>query len=149
MMKAERGFTLVEMAMSIAITGFIISSLGAAVHQIVTVPEYGGDRITALHELQNIAHWVNLDGQMSKSASGGSQLILTLPDDTTISYVVEGTELHRIAGSVNRTLAKNITSASFSVQSRMVTANITSAPAGRWGVSENGIYQVYLRPVQE
>ena len=149
MMKGEQGFTLVELAIAIAITGFIVGVLGAAIHQIVTIPEYGDERITAMHELQNIAHWVGIEGQMSKSASGGNQLILTLADDSTISYVLEGTELHRIAGSSNRTLAKNITSANFSIQSRMITMNITSSPAGRWSVSENGTYQVCLRPVQE
>ncbi|MFC1917968.1 type II secretion system protein [Chloroflexota bacterium] len=149
MMKKEQGFTLVELAVSIAITGFIVGVLGATIHQLVTIPEYGSERITAMHELQNTAHLVNIDGQMSKSASGGSQLILTMADDSTISYVVVGTELYRIAGSSNRTLAANITSANFSVQNRMITMNLTSAPAGRWGTSESGTYQVYLRPVQE
>lgn len=148
MMKEEQGFTLVELAIVIAITGFIVGVLGVAIHQIVTIPEYGGARITAMHELQNTAHWVGIDGQMSKSASGGNQLILTLADNSTISYVVEGTELHRIAGTSNRTLAKNITSANFSIQNRIITMNITSAPVGRWSVSENGTYQVSLRPVQ-
>ena len=149
MMKEEQGFTLVELAIVIAITGFIVGVLSAAIHQIVTIPEYGNDRITAMHELQNTAHWVGIDGQMSKSASGGNQLILTLADDSTISYVLEGTELHRIAGSSNRTLAKNITTADFSIQSRMITMDITSAPTGRWSISENGTYQICLRPVQE
>ena len=149
MMREERGFTLVELAVAIAITGFIVGILGATIHQIVTVPEYGSEKITAMHELQNTAHWVGIDGQMSKSATGGNQLILTLADDSTISYLVEGTELHRIAGSSNRTLAANITSANFSVQSRMITMNVTSTPVGRWGTSESGTYQVYLRPVQE
>ena len=149
MMKEEQGFTLVELAIVIAITGFIVSVLSVAIHQIVTIPEYGDERITAMHELQNTAHWVGIDGQMSKSASGGNQLILTLADDSTISYVVEGTELHRIAGTSNRTLAMNITSANFSIQNRIVTMNITSAPVGRWSVSESGTYQVCFRPVQE
>ena len=149
MMKEEQGFTLVELAIVIAITGFIVGVLGASIHQIVTIPEYGGERITAMHELQNTAHWVGIDGQMSKSASGGNQLMLTLADDSTISYVVEGTELYRITGTSNRTLATNITSANFSVQNRMITMDITSAPVGRWSVSENGTYQICLRPVQE
>ena len=149
MMKEEQGFTLVELAIVIAITGCIVGVLGTAIHQIVTIPEYGNERITAMHELQNTAHWVSIDGQMSKSASGGNQLILTLADDSTISYVVEGTELHRITGTNNRTLATNITSDNFAVENRMITMNITSSPVGRWNVSENGTYQVYLRPVQE
>ena len=94
MMKGERGFTLVELLIATAITGFIFSVLGAAMHQVVTIPEYGNDRVTALHELQNVAHWVNLDGQMAKSATGGDELVLTLPDDSSISYTLVGTDLH-------------------------------------------------------
>ena len=71
MMNAEKGFTYVELLMVIAITGFIFSILGAAIHHIVTIPEEGNDRVTALHELQNVAHWVNLDGQTAQSATGG------------------------------------------------------------------------------
>ncbi len=82
MMKQEQGFTLIELLIVTAITGLIIGVLGTAVYQIVTIPEYGNDRITAMHELQNVAHWVGFDGQKAKTASGGKELILTLPDDS-------------------------------------------------------------------
>ncbi len=147
-MKQEQGFTLVELLIVTAITGLIVGVLGTAVYHIVTIPEYGNDRITAMHELQNVAHWVGFDGQMAKTASGGNELILTLPDDSLISYTVNGTALLRTAGSSNRTLAQNITSANFSVQNRYITMDITSSLAGRWSVSENGTYKVYLRPTE-
>ncbi len=149
MIKMEQGFTLVELLVVIAITGFVVSALGMAINQVVTIPEYGNDRVTAMHELQNVAHWFGIDGQMSKSASGGSQLILTLADNSVVTYSVQGTELHRVAGTSNRTLAQNIANASFSVQNRVITMNITSSPSGRWSVSENGTYEVCLRPVQQ
>ena len=148
-MKQEQGFTLVELLVVTAITGLIVSVLGAAIYHIITIPDYGNDRLTAMHEVQNIAHWVSFDGQMAKAASGGNELILTLADDTLVSYTVNGTALVRTAGSSNRTLAQNITSANFSVQNRYITMDITSAPAGRWSVSENGTYMVYLRPAEE
>lgn len=149
MMKGERGFTLVELLISVAITGVIISVLGAAIYHIVTIPEYGNDRMTATHELQNAAHWFSRDGQMAVNATGGDELVLTLPDSSSISYTLIGTELHRTVATSNRTLAQNITSANFSLQDRIITMNITSSPGGRWSVSENGTYQVYLRPTEE
>jgi len=149
MMKGEQGFTLVELVVVTAITGFIVSVLGVAIHHVVTIPEQGNDRITAMHELQNVAHWVSLDGQMAQSATGGNELVLTMPDSSTIGYTVVGTDLYRATSSSNRTLAQNITSANFSVQNRIITMDITSSPEGRWSVSENGTYKICLRPSEE
>lgn len=149
MIKKESGFTLIELLVAIAITGFIFSILGAAIHHVVTIPEYGNDRVTALHELQNVAHWVNLDGQMAQSATGGDEMVLTLPDDSLISYTLVGTNLIRATSTSNTTLARNITSANFSVENRYITVDITSSPAGRWDVSENETYKICLRPTEE
>jgi prepilin-type N-terminal cleavage/methylation domain-containing protein len=148
MMKGQQGFTLVELLIATAIMGVIFSGLGEALHQVVTIPEYGNDRVTALHELQNVAHWVNLDGQMAQSATGGNELVLTLPDDSSISYTVAGTDLVRSTSTADRTLAKNITAINFSIQDRYITMDITSSPSGRSGVSENETYKVYLRPTE-
>lgn len=147
-MKGQQGFTLVELLIVTAIMGVIFSGLGEAFHQVVTIPEYGNDRVTALHELQNVAHWVNLDGQMAQSATGGNELVLTLPDNSSISYTLAGTDLVRSTSTANRTLANNITTINFSIQDRYITMDIASSPAGRWGVSENETYKVYLRPTE-
>ena len=148
-MKGQRGFTLVELVIAVAITGLIVSFLSTASYQIITVTEYGNDKMTAMHELQNAAHWVCLDGQMANTASGGNELVLTLNDDLLITYTVNGTELRRMAGDSQMTLARNITSANFSVENRIITMTITSDLGGRWDVSENGTYKVCLRPLEE
>ena len=149
MMKDERGFTLVELIIATAITGLIVSFLGTAIYQIITVAEYGNDKLTAMHELQNATHWVSLDGQMARTASGGDELVLTLPDDSSITYSLAETVLYRTAGGSNMTIAQNIISANFSVENRVITMDLTSSPEGRDNVSGQGTYKVYLRPVEE
>lgn len=148
-MKSQKGFTLLELLIGVAISGLIVSFLGTAMYQIITVTDYGGDKMIAMHELQNVAYWANLDGQRASSVNGGDELLLTLPDDSSITYVVEGTELHRTAGGSQMTLARNISGVSFSIEGRLITMTVTSSPEGRWDVSDNATYKICLRPTQE
>ena len=145
-MKGERGHTLVELLIALAITGVMTTAVGMVVQQTVTLPGRGDAQVNALHAIQNAAHWVSLDGQTARSASGGSGLTLTLPDDSSISYTLYGDELRRICGSSNRTIARSISSANFTVEGRLITMNITAAPDGRWDISENGTYRINMRP---
>ena len=145
-MNGEKGYTLVELMIALAITGVISAVLGLAVQQIVTVPEQNNDKIAAVHAVQNAGHWVGLDGQTATGAVGGSSLTLTLADNSTLSYILYGDELHRVYGSSNRTIARDISNASFSITGNMITMDIESTPAGRWNISENGTYQVCMRP---
>jgi prepilin-type N-terminal cleavage/methylation domain-containing protein len=145
-MKNERGYTMVELLIAIAITGFMATTLGLVVQQTVTVPERGDEQVNALHAIQNAGHWVSLDGQTAKSASSGSGLTLTLPDDSSISYSLNGNELHRLEGTADRTIARGISSVAFSVEGRLITMNIVAEPDGRFDTSENGTYQINMRP---
>ena len=146
MMKDERGLTLVELIIATAITGLIVSVLGVAINQIINVTEYGNDRLIAMHELQNTAHWFNLDGQKASSANVNSELLLTISANTSITYALAGTELQRTSGGSPMTLARNISSANFSIENRVITMSITSSPEGRTDAGEQGTYKVSLRP---
>ncbi len=147
-MNGQKGMTIAELVVAIATTGIIVVFLGTAIYQIFTVSGYGNDRLTATHELENVAHWFNIDGQGAKAAAGGPALALTMADDSSITYTLDGTEMRRTAGGYQMTLARNITSASFSIDARTVTMSLTASPPGRYGVSESGTYRVYLRPAE-
>ena len=146
-MRGEKGFTMIELIIVITIAASLAGIVPTAFHQVLMVPEYGNDRLTALHELQNVGFWLNLDGQMAQSASGGGSLVLTNPNGSTTNYTLAGNDLVRTTSTSNRTLAWNISSVNFTVQVPYVTMNITASPTSRWDVSENKIYEICLRPV--
>ena len=149
MMRQERGVTLVEILLATAVAGVVLNVIGAVIHEVVTVTEYGNDSVSATHELQNISHWLSVDGQKALAATGGTGLVLTLPGGSVITYGLEGTELHRVTGGSEMILAWNISDASFSVEDRTITALVTASPPGRQGVRQQGTYRVYLRPTGE
>jgi len=120
--------------------------MGTAIYQSFAVTNRGSDAMTALHDVQNAGHWLSLDGQQASSATGGATLGLTLPNASTITYAISGTDLIRTAGTSKLTVARNITYLDFAVDGRVVTMTINSAPTGGWGVSEQKVYKVYLRP---
>jgi prepilin-type N-terminal cleavage/methylation domain-containing protein len=148
MMKGQKGFTLPELLVTVAITGLIVTFLGTATYQIITITEYGSDKTIAMHELQNVAHWLSRDGQMASTARGGNELVLTLPDGSSITYTVVDAELLRTADDSQMTLARNISDLSFSIEDRVITMTITSSPEGRPNISEQRTYKVCLRPTQ-
>ncbi len=144
-MKAERGFTMVELAITLVITGFLVAATGLVVRDIITVPERSNDQVSATHAIQNAAHWVSLDGQTASAATGGSSLVLTIPGSENVTYSLSGSELHRISGGSNRVVARGISAASFSVAGRLITINMTTS-TDRLGISQNISCQVDMRP---
>jgi prepilin-type N-terminal cleavage/methylation domain-containing protein len=146
--KKEGGYTLVELLITLAISGIIFTAVGSAIYQMSTVSGMGNDKLTANHELQNAAYWFNQDGQSALSVKAGSNLTYYMFDDRAVRYTLNGTDLLRTDGDAQMTLARNISSASFSVEDRLVSLKITSSIPGRANISEQRNYKVYLRSIE-
>jgi prepilin-type N-terminal cleavage/methylation domain-containing protein len=143
--RKESGYTLVELLVSLAITGLVFIIAGAAIHQLSTISGYGNDRMTAVHEMQNTAFWLNRDGQEAAMAAGDKNLLLTLPDGQTVTYGLDKNNLQRITASGTRILAQNVESLSFQVKNNLVTMDYCSLISGRMEDNVKGTYSVCLR----
>ncbi len=141
---SENGITLIELLVAGAIAISIIGFAGTAIFQFLTVTRQGSDVMTSVHQVQNAGHWVTRDGQMASTASGGSQLVLTIPEGDPITYSLDGMELNRNTGDSELMVARNVTDLDFDVDGDIVTMSITSSSSTE--VSEQSTYKVYLRP---
>jgi prepilin-type N-terminal cleavage/methylation domain-containing protein len=146
-MKKEQGYTLVELLITLAISGLVFVVAGTVLFQLSTVSSYGNDKLSTIHAAQNAEYWFNLDGQTAVSAAGTTSLVLSFPTGQTVTYALSGTNLQRVEGASTIILAQNISNLSFVVQGRLVSMAITAFISGRTDVSEQNTYQVYMRPV--
>jgi prepilin-type N-terminal cleavage/methylation domain-containing protein len=144
----SQGYTLVELLITLALMGLVFIIAGSAIYQLNTVTQYGNERLTEMHELQNAYLWFSRDGQEALAAGGNGNLTFTLADRSLVSYNLSNGTLQRVAGSQTRSLVRHVTAWSVSVQDNLVTMNLTTAPGGAEGNSEESVqrsYQVHLR----
>jgi len=147
-MKKSAGFTLVELLVTIAISGLVFSIAAAAIFQLTSITDYGNSRLDVLHDQQNAAFWFNQDGQQSLIAAVNNGLVFSDGSGAITTYCLSGSNLERICGNSTQILGQNFSSAGFTVNGRLVSMHLISSVAGRAEEGVDKTYQVYLRAVQ-
>jgi hypothetical protein len=140
----ETGASLVELLIGIAISTFVVATLGAAVYQFFAISGTGNARMAVLHDLQNAGLWLGRDAQEASSFSAGGGLVYgtfnwsDLSVQFRYSYDPGTTSLireHLVGGVTQSTVAvaRHIASQSdvtFSPSGSLVTVLITSTSGG-------------------
>lgn len=95
-MSHQRGYTLIELIIVLALVGIIGAAATMAITQIITVSILANDQNTAVNQVRNAGHWIGRDGQTAKEVNpspGGDKLLeLTVWDNSvgsanhTVSY---------------------------------------------------------------
>lgn len=62
---SQRGLTLIEMLVVLAISGAIIAAVSAVILQTFSVSAANNNRMTAIKQLENALHWIDRDAQQS------------------------------------------------------------------------------------
>ncbi|MBN2186872.1 MAG: prepilin-type N-terminal cleavage/methylation domain-containing protein [Dehalococcoidia bacterium] len=67
--KHQKGFTLIEMIIVVALIGMISAAATMAIHQVLTGTTLSNDLNTAINQIHNAGYWINQDVQMAKPGS--------------------------------------------------------------------------------
>jgi prepilin-type N-terminal cleavage/methylation domain-containing protein len=146
-MRFEQGFSLVELMVTLAITGLIFTVAGGLIYQINVVTDYGNDKLTTWHEMQNLSNRYYIDGYEAVSAVGGSTLTLQLATGQKVIYELAGTDVTRTENGSSTILARNISSLNFTIQDRLINMSITTSALDRMDKSETAAYEVFMRSI--
>jgi len=103
LIKGQRGFTLIEVIVALAITSLIGLGATVAAGQVLTQGARNSDYTTASRHAMNAAYWISRDAQMSQTIepSGASGFPLTLcrtdwdNSEYQIIYSIEDDKLRR------------------------------------------------------
>ena len=160
MVRDERGMTLTELLVVLAITALITGSLVTVMYQINRITGWGNDELVVQHDLQNAATWLNRDVAKARSAEvSDSQMTLVIPrfDDSTpgtiniytnvITYTFSITDstLTRDSGDSTLIVARHIISNPFPPADTInstITITITSQAGD---VTESAILYLGMR----
>ena len=163
--KKQRGFTLIDLLIAIAITSVITGGITTAIFQTFTVNARTSSHMTAVRQVQNAGFWISCDTQMAEEvepsgATGFNPLTLTWTEwvDGTVNVVTytitvddELKRSHSEDGGapIEMIVARYIDSTNTSCQftDGVLTVTVTAA-VGDYPetVSETRVYEITPRP---
>ena len=160
MIRDERGMTLTELLVVLAITAMITGILVTVIYQIFNITDWGNDELVVQHDLQNAATWLNRDVLSASSAeiSDSQMMTLTVPYSITgtsiltrtITYTyseAEGT-LTRYSGASSLIIARHVDSNPFSPTGVIMGPDVitVSLSSGEGDVAGNSTLTLAMRP---
>ncbi len=162
--KGQAGFTLLELLVSIAILGFIMSGVSLAVMQMMTVHAASTNRVTAIREVQNAGYWMSIDTQQAQTylfddpATEDIDELLYLSwadwDSGVIRLVIYNLDEDRVVRTEyrdgeffsQRTVAHFISAVDCSLDGSVIKLTIVATVDGFQRAVETRVYQVVPRP---
>ena len=157
----QKGMTLLELIVSMAITVTILSGIVALIFQEYSGTATAKTAVTAAHEIGTAARWISQDGMMAEStnlvegADPVDHLTLTwierydfvnIPHSS--SYSLEGTQLCRDYDSTVTTVAQHISKIEFSQTGHLVTVSVSCTPQWWRASTIQKTYRIYLRAAE-
>jgi len=105
MKRGQKGFTLVELLIGLAITTTILASLTMTIVMLLTSTPRSNDRSVVLQQVHSASDWISHDVQMARNVtpggSNGFPLSIDIPVDSDenndygVVYLFDGNKLRR------------------------------------------------------
>ena len=169
----QKGFTLIEVLVAVAILGLVVSVISISIIQIITGTERNNVKIIALADIEHATAWLNQDllmvqtilvndGQSEDPLVYGQPADLVAGDTLILNwtdyyggeaithqnqYYVSGTRLMRDSDGQLANIASYISAAEFSIDGsgRLITFTLTSSPESISERGETKTYRFYQR----
>ena len=161
----QKGFTLIEILVVMAVGGMIMTVAMLTIYQIVWGTERSNDQVIALTDANYAAMWLKWDLQMVQDTDltdgdpvPKSSVSLNWIDNTSFvaanesahssNYTLSGTELLRNYDGTTKIVGRHITSIGFIQNGSVVTCNLTATGPGIMERVENLEFSIitHMRP---
>jgi prepilin-type N-terminal cleavage/methylation domain-containing protein len=143
----QKGFTLIEILVVMAVGGMIMTVALLTIYQIVWGTERSNDQVMALTDAHYAAMWLKWDLQMAQDTNlvdedpvPKSSVSLGWIDNTgfvaanesahSSNYTLSGTELLRNYDGTTKIVGRHISSIGFIQNGKVVTCNLTATGPG-------------------
>jgi len=162
--KGQRGYTMIELLVAVAIFGLISSGVAYTVMQMLKVNASSNNSVTAIRQVQNVGYWVSRDAHQAQIISDEDDPTTTevvelltvewIEWDGTVNTIVYFTDDEQVKRVVDRngsteeyTIARFITLADFVLDDddRLLTVTVTATVGGFQQVEETRVYEVIRR----
>ena len=159
----QKGFTLVELLVALAVGVILLTGLVLSIHNVVWGTGRSNSHVVALADVNLAALSLKKDIQMAQDTDltdgdpiPQSAVTLTWTDYTGFeesdnkthytTYTLYGTELHRDYDGTVSIVSRHITSVGFIQNDRIVTVNITATGPGFLERIETLKFSMQMRP---
>lgn len=162
--RSQRGFTLVEFLVAVAITSTIGSAVTTGIRQVFTNHARSTAHMAAIADVENAIQWLNRDVQQAQVLDlgeiGGLPLNLTWVDwggvVNQVTYTLEGSELKRAYSTggapstivVARHVDSNLADTNFAFDFGVFSFRITSYLGGSTLTAETRVGEIIPRSAQ-